>query len=611
MKTLAEIRQQYPQYQDIPDVQLAKALHSKFYSDVPYSEFTKKLGFREVIDNTPQQEPMTVMEGIGETAMGALRGASRFGTTFMRPIDAATDYIKGDRGPTVSGLITGDQPLSRNQERIAAIEQFMRDHADTNSMLYKGGDLGAQIAGTAGIPGAMAKAFMGAAKFIPGVSNIAPKVVSAIESGGLRLNPAGMVGPMAKTSLAQSAGNAAIRVGGGGLGGYVMAGMVDPESAPVGALIGGGLPVAVKLAGAAGQATRAALGQKQLNPVLSKTLEDSLAAGYVAPPSLAGGGVGSRILEGVSGKYKTNQLATIKNQAVTDNLARKALGLSADAPLTSETTAAVRSAAFDAGYKPVTQSSAPMLTGKAYENALDQIANKYRGPAKSFPAAEKEAVTSLVDGYKVKMFSADDAIKTIQNLRDDAAGSFQKGDKALGRAQREIAKALEDQIERQLKVMGKNGKELLKGFRDARTLMAKAHTVEDAIREGGGVVDAKVLGRALQKGKPLSGELATIGRFANNFGDVAGIAKSGNANPLTILDMFTAGAGAGAGAPLLTALPAARVASRYGILSKPYQQAFLNPANYGKGSMQGLLSALENDPTRALLINAASQAVRQ
>lgn len=43
MATITQIRQQYPQYADIPDVQLADALHQKFYSDMPKQDFYKSI----------------------------------------------------------------------------------------------------------------------------------------------------------------------------------------------------------------------------------------------------------------------------------------------------------------------------------------------------------------------------------------------------------------------------------------------------------------------------------------------------------------------------------------------------------------------------------------
>jgi hypothetical protein len=44
MATIAEIREKYPQYSDMPDAALADALHSKFYSDMPKPDFYTKIG---------------------------------------------------------------------------------------------------------------------------------------------------------------------------------------------------------------------------------------------------------------------------------------------------------------------------------------------------------------------------------------------------------------------------------------------------------------------------------------------------------------------------------------------------------------------------------------
>ena len=44
MATLAEVRSQYPQYNDMPDVALADALHQKFYADIPKDQFYKQIG---------------------------------------------------------------------------------------------------------------------------------------------------------------------------------------------------------------------------------------------------------------------------------------------------------------------------------------------------------------------------------------------------------------------------------------------------------------------------------------------------------------------------------------------------------------------------------------
>jgi hypothetical protein len=44
MPTIAEVRQKFPQYEDMSDDALASALHKKFYSDMPETEFRQKIG---------------------------------------------------------------------------------------------------------------------------------------------------------------------------------------------------------------------------------------------------------------------------------------------------------------------------------------------------------------------------------------------------------------------------------------------------------------------------------------------------------------------------------------------------------------------------------------
>jgi hypothetical protein len=44
MAGLADFRQKYPQYDDVPDVDLADKLHAKFYSDIPKADYFQKLG---------------------------------------------------------------------------------------------------------------------------------------------------------------------------------------------------------------------------------------------------------------------------------------------------------------------------------------------------------------------------------------------------------------------------------------------------------------------------------------------------------------------------------------------------------------------------------------
>lgn len=53
---IAEIRQKYPQYNDLSDEELAKGLHKKFYSDMDFGEFSDKIGLTSQLNLSEEQK---------------------------------------------------------------------------------------------------------------------------------------------------------------------------------------------------------------------------------------------------------------------------------------------------------------------------------------------------------------------------------------------------------------------------------------------------------------------------------------------------------------------------------------------------------------------------
>lgn len=382
------------------------------------------------------------------------------------------------------------------------------------------------------------------------------------------------------------------------------------KNAALGAALGGGAQAAAgklaKVAGArlAGAETKGAA-DAAVNAPRDATLRAAQEAGYAVPPSQAGAGIVGRVLEGVSGKAKTNQAMAVKNQNVTDRLARQALGLADDTPLTREALQAVRQEAYQTGYAPI-RSMGEIVPDFTFKRHAQMLTSRADNAAKGFGDLAGDDLAPLAEGLsKVKSFTGDQAVDQIAIFRERASDLYAQGNKTLGKAYKQAASLIEEQVERQLSAMGKDGAEALKGFRDARQRIAKAFSVESALVEGGGKVNAKVLGAALQKGKPLSGELETIGKFANNFRDVAAVPQSGFSSPITALDAFGAAGMAGMGAgPLAVALPAARMGAR-GLLTNPsFQRGFVGPS-YGPGAMTKLtpkmLEELERSGMAGLL----------
>ena len=131
MATLADIRKQYPQYADISDEQLAKGFHEKFYSDIPFTEFSAQIGFKPVIAAT-QTAPDVRSEVMAETGGGAAVGMPRRGRAAVvqpaTPLEAtATGVFKG---AIVNPVLAGMQVVGGEGGR-QAVENIQQQYAQT------------------------------------------------------------------------------------------------------------------------------------------------------------------------------------------------------------------------------------------------------------------------------------------------------------------------------------------------------------------------------------------------------------------------------------------------------------------------------------------------
>lgn len=280
--------------------------------------------------------------------------------------------------------------------------------------------------------------------------------------------------------------------------------------------------------------------QKEANAVRDATLAAGTAEGYMTTPGSVTPQGKNILAERMAGKTYLEQLMAVNNQEVTNNLARRAVGIGETAPLTSENMRSIRKAEYEKGYKPI-ERLGDISTDAQYLDDMVNVEAKYTGPSKSFPGAVPDEVAKLIKTYTVGKFDSKDAVQVMRHLREEARANFNKGDVAIANAQTDIAKALENQIERTLAATPTpNANTLLEQFRLSRQRMAISHSVEDAILEGGGSVNADKLARDLQKGAYLSGDLRTIGEFANVFPRVT---RSGSS-------IGTPGAGTMLGAPV-------------------------------------------------------------
>jgi hypothetical protein len=194
-------------------------------------------------DDAPTgKESSGFLQGIGNAVAGGLRGAGSIGATLLAPRDALESMIARKMGA----------PELQVADRRAGMDAGLTSMgADPNLLAFKGGKLGAEIAGTAGAGGGVANAIT---QLAPRAAAAMPAVIQAMRTGGFS------TGIKAAPGVAGAVANMAPRIAGGAVAGGASAGLVNPEDVGMGALIGGALPPAVKAAGMLGSGVKQAVG---------------------------------------------------------------------------------------------------------------------------------------------------------------------------------------------------------------------------------------------------------------------------------------------------------------------------------------------------------------
>lgn len=312
------------------------------------------------------------------------------------------------------------------------------------------------------------------------------------------------------------------------------------------------------------QAERAAglASVSQKNPV-----QAAREAGFALKPSEAGAKAGA-VVEGLTGSAKLETALAAKNQRNSNRLIREEFELP-DGPITSAAIANLKKP-HNAVYQEVSKLG-DVPTSDAFRA---EIASVGRTPGKSFQKDINKSVEELKAAYMDESrFSAADAVLKVRELRYKANKNIGNRDPAaqeLGYAQRAIADAIDNQLERHATELGKG--DLVSKFRQSRQELARLHSLEAAAKSG--EVSAPVLAKMLDRGVPLSGSLRTIAETAKHFPNVMreGRKLKGN-TPVNMAETFVGLGGAAAFHPGFIAAAFARPAARAVLASERYQNS--------------------------------------
>lgn len=514
-----------------------------------------------------------IKQGAGNLLAGGVRGAGSIGSTLLAAADLASPF------GMAKDLIQGKSVLDRVRNIVAddssrrnAMTTGLQDMgADPNSLLFKGGKLAGEIAGTAGTGGVIANTTRAVAPSIA-ASRFGAPIVDAIATSGMKAG--GLTGLKSVVP----------RMIGGAVTGGASAGLIDPETAGTGAMFGAALPVSMMALGGTGRTIgRAFSAPKQTDDMVS-AINAARAEGYVIPPTQANSNLKNRLLEGLSGKITTAQNASAKNQVVTNQMAARSLGLPAETKITPEVLQDIRKIGGDS-YNAI--SGTGMITPKdSYLRALDDIAEPFNRSLQGFPNATPSPVLKLIESLKSPQFDATSAVSKIRELRTAADDAFRTGNTDIAKASKRAANELENVLDDHLVDIGQP--ELLQAFREGRKLIAKSYSVEKALNQATGTVDARKLAGQLQKGKPLSGELKSVAEFASRFPKASQTVEGMGSLPQTSpLDWAAGGALSMASMnPMFMLSTAARPAARATALSPFIQNRLIQQQG-------GLLDNLE------------------
>lgn len=118
MATLAEFRTKNPEYNDMPDVALADALHSKYYADIPKPQFYKQLGL--VGADIPGAANVTTMQSKPISMQDRMLGAVEIPLTLgsgliagmVSPIAGVYSTLTSGKYGTQEGVKAGEKTAS-------------------------------------------------------------------------------------------------------------------------------------------------------------------------------------------------------------------------------------------------------------------------------------------------------------------------------------------------------------------------------------------------------------------------------------------------------------------------------------------------------------------
>jgi hypothetical protein len=335
-------------------------------------------------------------------------------------------------------------------------------------------------------------------------------------------------------------------------------------------------------------------------PALSPEVASAVDAGFRLTPEQAGAGFIPRAIQSISNSAKLERTNSLKNAPLVNNLAKEEIGVSPDQSLGNSQTFTAAKAPHNAVYGQVSKLGTIPVDSR-FQSDIANLTDRTGSGSFGFDVSPQ--VQALKDGYgSLTQFDAADAVNKVRQLRRDSNANqkiYDPEKSALGQAQRSVADALDNQLDRHVQTLAQSGAvppDLISQLRNSRAQLAKINTVENSMV--GPNVSAKLINK--QDRGQLSGNLATISNayenFDRSFQDASKVRDSG---PFGVLSsLFGLGLmhehpeilGAVLGQPLARSALSSKLYQKVGIQGGSLMGTPDYPALLGSGKLLPLLT---------------------
>ena len=255
------------------------------------------------------------------------------------------------------------------------------------------------------------------------------------------------------------------------------------------------------------------------------------AIGLVGDPGAMNPTRGTKAMSRATDPKLVTAAAAKSNDLQLPNIAKKEMGLPENTALNSKVPFDEARKLASGTYKEI--SKIPLLTADADTVAAINSLKPSEIAGRTADAAKAASEIDLVIADLQNGISGQKAINTISAFRKDAQSIFnsEKLGTPLTSAQRDMAtayKAMADKLEDMIAANLKEDPRFAARFNADRMQQAKINAYEDATNFGTGKIDPTVLAKHTKDNPNLTGDIATIGKFTNNFPEAMGIVTPEN-----------------------------------------------------------------------------------